>query len=91
MSIDIKIGNIYRTETDQLRQVTDIATDDDGTVRISYNCKSGNIPDRDFELCHTIAKPPSYETFKNNCGKLLANNEVQDLVKSGILKSSEII
>ena len=91
MSENIKIGNIYKTDTDQLRQVVAIATDNDGTVRISYNSKSAKIAGRDFELAHTKAMPPSDENFKNSSGSLLSDNEIQELVKSGILKNSELI
>ena len=91
MSAGIKIGNIYRTETDQLRQVIGIATDDNGIVRISYNSKSANIPNRNFELAHTKSMPPSDETFKSDCGALLSDDEIQELAKSGIIKSSEIL
>lgn len=91
MITSIKIGSIFRTTSDQLRQVIDIATDSEGVVRISYNSKSAKIIGRSFELAHTKAMPPSESTFKNDCGNLLSSSEIKELINSGIIQSSELI
>ena len=91
MSQNIKIGNIYQTDTDQLRQVVGIENDGDGVVRISYNSKSAKIENRDFELGHTKAMPPSDDKFKEDSGRLLTDEEIQALVEANIIKSSELI
>ena len=91
MSQNIKIGNIYQTDTDQLRQVVGIEMDGDGIVRISYNSKSAKIENRSFELGHTKSMPPSDEKFKEDSGRLLTDDEIQELIKANIIKSSELI
>jgi hypothetical protein len=91
MSQNIQIGNIYQTDTDQLRQIVGIKTDENGIVRISYNSKSAKIKNRDFELGHTKAMPPSNEKFKEDSGRLLKDDEIQDLIKTNIIKNSELI
>ena len=90
MSENIEIGNIYRTTTDQLRQVIGIDTDSDGIVRVSYNSKSAKIKNRDFGLGHTKAMPPSIDKFKEDSGSLLNDNEIQQLVEGNIINSSEL-
>jgi hypothetical protein len=74
----------------QLRQVVKIETDESGRVRISYNSKSSKIAGRDFEPWHTDSTPPLDETFKRESGRMLSDVEIQDLIKSGILKRNEL-
>jgi hypothetical protein len=91
MSQNIKIGDIYQTNTGQLRQVVGIETDKNRVVRVSYNSKSAKIENRDFELCHTETMPPSDDKFKEDSGRLLTDEEIQTLIEANIIKSSELI
>jgi len=60
---DVVLGGEYRTKTNQLRKVTDIAHDDRGRKRVHYVCKSGNQPTAQYHPCHTKSNPPLMDTF----------------------------
>lgn len=66
---DVIIGGEYITDTDQLRRVTEITTDDKGRTRVNYDCKSANYPEREWEPCPTKANPPLLDTFANDCAR----------------------
>ena len=90
MSNGMRVGSIFETDSGQLRQVVEIATDNEGRVRISYNSKSAKIAGRDFEPGHTKANPPIDVTFKNDSGRMLTDEEIQKYIKAGVLRSNEI-
>ena len=90
MNSRLEVGSIFETDSGQLRQIVGIATDNHGRIRISYNSKSAKIPGKDFEPGHTKANPPIDATFKNESGRMLTDEEIQEYVKSGILKNSEL-
>lgn len=66
---DVIVGGEYITEKKQLRKVTKITTDNEGRIRVNYECKSANFPDRAWEFCHTIENPPLLSTFVEDCDR----------------------
>lgn len=87
---NFKVGDMYITESQQLRKITKISKDVEGRTRISYNSKSAKKKNRQFEYGHTLGNPPLETTFQKDMGNLLSNSEKQELVSSGILEQSEL-
>jgi|GEM_PF-5400071 len=85
-----KIGDMYITESQQLRKITKISKDEEGRTRISYNSKSAKIKNRKFRHGHTLANPPLETTFQKDMGNLLSDSQKQELVNSDILEQSEL-
>ncbi len=85
-----KVGDMYITESQQLRKITKISRDEEGRTRISYNSKSAKINNRQFEYGHTLANPPLEKTFQKDMGNLLSDSKKQELISSGILEQSEL-
>ena len=93
MPIDTKNiteGKVYRTNTDQLRRVDKISTDDQGRTRIHNSAKSARIPKRSFEINHTLENPPLEDTFAGSVDHELTDDEIKQLIIEGVLTRNEI-
>ena len=86
---DVIVGAYFRTETDQLRKITGVSTDDDGNVVVEYMSKSAKIPNRKFEFAATKANPATLETFLDGCGERLSDEEINQLRDDNILLADE--
>ncbi len=89
---DVESGAFFINHSNppQLRKVTAVVTDDKGNKRVEYLSKSSVIRGRDFDPGHTRSNPPLMDTFIADCEKRLTSEEVQDLLKSGVLSEDEI-
>ncbi|MCC5900789.1 MAG: hypothetical protein JJT87_02510 [Halomonas sp.] len=93
MTIDvaeIEVGAVYRTETDQLRRVEKVESDDEGRNRVYYKAKSARIPNRPFDIAHTLDNPPLDESFAEACSHRLSDEEIRELVIEGVLTREKL-
>lgn len=79
----------YITDTQQLRKVISIKTDDKSRTRVSYMSKSDTIENRRFEHTATLANPALLETFANACSKKLDFDEIQQRRENLIILEDE--
>lgn len=89
---DVESGAFFINHSDppQLRKVTKVITNNKGNKKVEYKSKSAAIPGRDFNHGHVMTKPPSMDTFISDCKKRLTSDDIQELLKSGVLSKDEI-
>lgn len=85
---DVKSGAFFVTVTEQLRKVTSVERRVDGT-KVRYLSKSAKIKNRPFSFGPTMATPPSMESFLADCGRLLAQSEIDQLRRDKIILEDE--
>lgn len=86
---DVKKGAYFKTNTGQLRKVTDVTKDESGTQHVHYVAKSATLKNRKFEPAHTKANPPTMDTFLNDCGDIVSNDDLAVLRKTNVLTEGE--
>jgi len=66
LETQIVVGGIYATPTNQERRVTKIM---DG--RVYYDARGGNAQN-DWGPAHTLANPPTLQTFAQACDRVIS-------------------
>lgn len=84
---EIKVGDYYLTDTNQLKVVTKITKDIKGRDCVHYSAKCATMADAPFQQLHYTARPPLIETFAKGVCRHLCSDEVQALKNKKIIPS----
>lgn len=63
---DVVVGGVYSTANNQERRVTQIVNDE-----VFYESRGGNVQN-DWAQGHTLASPPSLESFAAACDNVIS-------------------